>query len=98
MNRAKKRNTAHSVFQRLLSHAKTRGQDFNLLLFRYERKQVQWRAFVRKSKPEHVSGDIDAVIGEVVAFLMPVMKAVRQDERLDLFWPQGGPWRKVNKD
>jgi hypothetical protein len=63
-----------------------------------ERKHVQWRAFVRKSKPEYASGDIDAVIGEVVAFLMPVMKAVRKDEPLDLFWPQGGPWRKVNKE
>lgn len=61
------------------------------------RKHVQWRAFVRNSKPEHASGDLDAVIGEVAAFLVPVMKAVREDQRLDLFWPQGGPWAKMTK-
>jgi len=40
-----------------------------------EQKQVQWRAFVRKSKPENVPGDIDAVISEVAVFLMPVIQA-----------------------
>ena len=55
-------------------------------------KQAQWRAFVRKSKPENVSGDIDTVIGDVAAFSMPVMEAARSGQRLELLWPQGGPW------
>jgi hypothetical protein len=34
MSPDKKRNTGNSVFQRLLNHARNRGEDFNLLLFR----------------------------------------------------------------
>lgn len=34
MNPDKRRNLGHSVFQRLLSQARTRREDFNLLLFR----------------------------------------------------------------
>jgi len=60
-------------------------------------KQIQWRAFVRKSKPENVSGDIDAVIGDVAAFLTPVMAAARGGETWKVFWPRGGPWGRMTK-
>ncbi len=43
MNPAKKRNTGHSVFQRLLNHAKTHGEEFNLLLFRYGVERLLYR-------------------------------------------------------
>lgn len=55
-------------------------------------KQIQWRAFVRKSKPENLPGDLDAVVGDVTAFLTPVMVAARRDEHFEMMWPQGGPW------
>ncbi len=55
-------------------------------------KQTQWRAFVWKSKTENVSGNIDAVIDDLSAFLMPVIEAARGDEHFELLWPQGGPW------
>ena len=55
-------------------------------------KQTQWRAFVRKSKPEDVSGDFDAVIGDIAAFLAPVIEAARGDDHFELSWPEGGPW------
>ena len=35
MSPAKKRNTGHSVFQRLLNHAKAHCEDFNVLLSSY---------------------------------------------------------------
>ncbi|MCK4807093.1 MAG: nucleotidyl transferase AbiEii/AbiGii toxin family protein, partial [Candidatus Aegiribacteria sp.] len=38
-------------------------------------KQVQWRAFVRKSEPEILLGNLDTTIGEIVTFLMPVLNA-----------------------
>jgi len=60
-------------------------------------KQAQWRAFVRKSKPEKVSGDIDAVIGHVAAFLMPVIQAALAHERFELSWPEGGPWADASE-
>jgi len=55
-------------------------------------KQTQWRAFVWKSKTENVSGNIDAVIDDLSAFLMPVIEAARGDEHFEQLWPQGGPW------
>jgi hypothetical protein len=60
-------------------------------------KQTQWRAFVRKAKPENVSGDIVAVLGDLAAFLMPVMEAAREDEHFELLWPQGGPWGETTR-
>jgi hypothetical protein len=55
-------------------------------------KQTQWRAFVRKSKPEGVSQDINAVIGEVATFSMPVLEAARSEKLFELAWPPGGQW------
>ena len=60
-------------------------------------KQIQWQAFVRKSKPEDVPGDLDAVIDHVAAFLMPVLEAIRRDEPVGFYWPHGGPWRQIVK-
>ena len=57
-------------------------------------KQTQWQAFVRNSKPEDVSADIDVVIGDVAAFLMPVIEVARGNEYYELCWPQGGLWGK----
>ena len=43
MSPDKKRNSGHSAFQRLLSYARTRGEDFNLLLFRYGVERLLYR-------------------------------------------------------
>jgi hypothetical protein len=43
MSPAKKPNTGHSVFQRLLNHARAQGEDFNLLLFRYGVERLLYR-------------------------------------------------------
>lgn len=43
MSPAKKRNKGHSVFERLLNHAKAQGEDFNLLLFRYGVERLLYR-------------------------------------------------------
>ena len=55
-------------------------------------KRIQWRAFVRKSRPENVLEDIDAIIEDIVAFLMPVVEAARGKGSFSRYWPQGGPW------
>ena len=55
-------------------------------------KHTQWRAFVRKSKPETMPKDFDTVIGEVAAFLMPAVEAARDDRILEPTWAKGGPW------
>jgi len=43
MSPTRKRNVGHSVFQRLLKNAKTRGEDFNLLLLRYGVERLLYR-------------------------------------------------------
>lgn len=55
-------------------------------------RKIQWRAFVRKSKPEQVSGDLDNVINDLTVFLMPVLEAARGNDHFELSWPEGGPW------
>lgn len=61
-------------------------------------KQTQWRAFVRKSKPEIMSGSLEVIVGEVVTFLMPVVEALRNNSSFDLVWLRGGPWCENDKD
>jgi hypothetical protein len=55
-------------------------------------KQTQWRAFIRKSKPETTVDDLDDVINALGVFLIPVVETVRSNSLLDLVWAQGGPW------
>lgn len=54
MNPDKKRNTGHSVFQRLLNHARTRGEDFNLLLFRYGIERLLYRLSISPHADKYI--------------------------------------------
>jgi hypothetical protein len=57
-------------------------------------KQIQWQAFVRKSKPEDVSGDLASVIIDLEAFLMPASEASEGGKPFCMLWPPNGPWNK----
>jgi hypothetical protein len=57
-----------------------------------EQKQTQWRAFVRKSRPEQVPGDFDEIIDDLMVFLVPLLEALRRDDYFRLTWTEGGPW------
>jgi hypothetical protein len=57
-------------------------------------KQIQWQAFVRKSKPEDVSSDLGSVIMDVVAFLMPAIEASEGKKPFLTLWPPNGPWNQ----
>jgi predicted nucleotidyltransferase component of viral defense system len=61
-------------------------------------KQAQWRAFVRKAKPDTAADNLDVVINDIEAFLMPVVEAVRQSRLLELLWAQGGHWSEKTED
>jgi hypothetical protein len=66
--------------------------------FREEaQKQTQWRAFVRRFKPEGVPESLDAAIGQVNTFLMPVLDCLRQERHFKQTWSIGGPWCKKTK-
>lgn len=60
-------------------------------------KQVQWRAFVRKSEPEILPGNLDTTIGEIVTFLMPVLNAIQNSSDFRSTWNLYGAWRKQMK-
>jgi hypothetical protein len=60
-------------------------------------KRAQWRAFVRKAKPDTAADNLDVVIDDLEAFLMPVLEAVRQSRLLELLWAQGGHWSKKSE-
>jgi hypothetical protein len=60
-------------------------------------KQAQWRAFVRKTKPDTAVEELDVVIHDLGVFLMPVVEAVRQSRLLELLWAKGGPWKKKSE-
>ncbi len=55
-------------------------------------KLIQWRAFIRKSKPEYVPEDFGVVIDEISAFLMQVIDAAREERLFGLKWKPKGPW------
>jgi predicted nucleotidyltransferase component of viral defense system len=61
-------------------------------------KQAQWRAFVRKAKPDITADNLDVVINDIEAFIMPVVDAVREGKPLKLIWKQGGRWSKETED
>ena len=49
-----KKDTAHSVFQRLLHHAKERNEDFNLLLVRYGVERFLYRIGISQYRDNFV--------------------------------------------
>lgn len=55
-------------------------------------KQTQWRAFIRKSRPEPIVSDLDTTVNNVAAFLLPVIKALLNNRLLGKVWAQSGPW------
>jgi hypothetical protein len=56
-------------------------------------KQTQWRAFLRKSRPEHTVEDFSVIVARIEEFLMPVLASVRTGTAAQLVWSDGGPWR-----
>jgi predicted nucleotidyltransferase component of viral defense system len=55
-------------------------------------KQAQWRAFVTRSRLEANAPALDAVVEELLAFLLPVIAAARETS-FERHWIPGGPWR-----
>ena len=55
-------------------------------------KQIQWKAFVKKSRAESVRKDLRTVIDVIVAFLHPVLMALQDNKVLLKNWNQCGKW------
>ena len=61
-------------------------------------KQTQWRAFIRKAKPDTMTDSLDVLMNDIETFMMPVVDAVRQGKLLKLIWKRGGRWSKEAED
>lgn len=56
-------------------------------------KVTQWVAFLRRSALEVEGHSLAALLGEMLEFLTPPMRAAAGGQRFTLTWPAGGPWR-----
>jgi predicted nucleotidyltransferase component of viral defense system len=55
-------------------------------------KQIQWTAFVRKSKLTGAPDSFADVLRETQAFLLPLVQAVSLKQKFTSRWTSGGPW------
>ena len=55
-------------------------------------KQVQWAAFIRKSKPEMQPGDLAAVVRAISDFAFPVIESIQQDRPFSDEWLPNQGW------
>jgi hypothetical protein len=58
-------------------------------------KQIQWRAFIRRSLPAGGEPELREVIEALADFLLPIIRAVRSDVEWTQVWPAGGPWTEA---
>ena len=66
---------------------------FTSEFFDNEDKKKQWRAFCNKNNSYVAEASLGAICMDIAGFLMPVLEMVRRNERLQVSWLAGGPWR-----
>lgn len=54
--------------------------------------QLQWSAFVKRSKLEHAPATLEELRDPLREFLIPVATAVAHGGSFSGRWPPGGPW------
>ena len=64
---------------------------FTSALYDDPQKQVQWRAFVKKSKPDVQIGGLDSIIRDISEFLSPVIESLKVELPFNNEWlPERG--------
>ena len=58
-------------------------------------KQIQWSAFLRKSEPQVFPGNLDDTIGEIVEFLIPVLKSIQIGSDFTSTWNRDRAWHEI---
>jgi hypothetical protein len=61
-------------------------------------KQVQWRAFIGKSKLDTGGIGLQEVLGVLREFLMPPARSVAAAGALEMVWPPSGPWQSADSE
>lgn len=52
-----------------------------------------WQGFLRRASLGDGAPELEAVVGEVAVFVLPVLSAVRTGAPFGKDWPPGGPWK-----
>lgn len=55
-------------------------------------KQIQWKAFLRKSQLEHAPEDLKEITQQIQAMLQPLVTSLLQNKSFTRRWLPGGPW------
>ena len=55
-------------------------------------KQGQWQAFIQRLRLEDASSTLPEVVETIAALVLPVFRALVEQEPFDQRWPPGGPW------
>jgi Nucleotidyl transferase AbiEii toxin, Type IV TA system len=66
---------------------------FSVEFAQREDKQAQWKAFMRRSRPEVVPDEFAEVVVGVAGFLGPVLAHLAADQPMPQQWQAPGPWQ-----
>lgn len=55
-------------------------------------KELQWRAFLRRSKLDGIDVTLEAAVQDICRFLIPVLEEMAAAHPHAAVWPPGGPW------
>ena len=56
-------------------------------------KAAQWRGFIRKSRLTDTPQDFREIVGEIAAFLRPVVENLADGRSFKDYWKASGPWK-----
>jgi hypothetical protein len=62
------------------------------------KKNVQWRAFLRRIGKRHEDLPFPQIISKISTFLLPVIQLILSGREFRDVWEPGGPWRPREKD
>lgn len=65
---------------------------FTSVFYEDPQKVVQWKAFIKKSKPDTPVGELSEIIGEIDSFLSPVIESVQSNAPFEDAWDPSQGW------
>jgi len=77
---------------------KRRGTTLPIVIDAFEEdfvaaKQIQWAAFCRRLKQDHLSTSFQVIVSDVASFLAPIASSISQESSTFSTWGPAGPWK-----
>lgn len=83
----------HATFQNRGTAIRTDASLFSGELADDKSKQLQWTAFIRKSRIEGVPSTFPEVVSELVRFLLPVAQSIEGVRQAAIAWQPDRGWQ-----